>query len=80
MKILLLSTLLSLTAPALAGAVEFCPARTEPSACQSSGGFDLALFARRPSATDCYLECKPASGGNSGNSYTKCFNACMRRR
>ena len=30
-------------------------------------------------ATDCYLECKPTSGGDSGDSFTRCFNECMAR-
>lgn len=75
-------TAAGVSAPAFAQAAEFCSASAQVrGGCEQSASFDLAsLFAKRPSATDCYLECKPMSGGGDGDSYTKCFNACMRRR
>jgi hypothetical protein len=33
----------------------------------------------RPDPAQCYLECKPTSGGGDGDDFTSCFNECMRR-
>jgi hypothetical protein len=40
----------------------------------------LANLLQRPSPSDCYLECKPMSGGGNGDGFTKCYNECMSRR
>jgi hypothetical protein len=40
----------------------------------------LANLLQRPNPSDCYLECKPQSGGGNGDGFTKCYNECMNRR
>lgn len=37
----------------------------------------LAQLVRRPSPSDCYIECAPE---RSDGDYSRCYNECMRRR
>ncbi len=71
---------LALTVPAFGGSNQESAKDSSCVSQRSASVFLTELGLQRPNPTDCYLECKVTSGGDSGDSFTRCYNECMSRR
>ncbi len=61
----------------------FAADSTDSKACAEKAATEVSFLQAekmlRPDPAQCYLECKPTSGGGDGDDFTSCFNECMSR-